>query len=214
MRKAAVDGREIGWVWLSLPGTARPSMAWISNIEVEPEFRSRGYARSILEAIEEEARKLGVTRIGLNVFADNHPAIHLYERLGYRLLSQQRSRRLTEIPPAEGVELVPPAGCTTSTNLSRDSAWPTNCFQSSAVRSRDMHATIICRSELVAIRSPMNESLPGGCKMVSIITIRLPGFIAGTIFRMIRTAYLSDQSCNIHRMKYTSAATGCGVKKS
>ena len=119
MRKAVVDGREIGWVWLSLPGTARPGMAWISNIEVAPEFRSRGYARSILGAIEDESRKLGVTRIGLNVFADNHPAIHLYERLGYRLLSQQRSRRLTEIPPAEGVELVPPAGCTTSTSTSR-----------------------------------------------------------------------------------------------
>ena len=44
-------------------------MAWISNVEVAPEFGSRGYARSILQAIEEEARKLGVTRIGLNVFA-------------------------------------------------------------------------------------------------------------------------------------------------
>jgi mycothiol synthase len=109
IRKALRDGTEVGWIWVSLPGTTMPEMAWISDVEVDPPFRSRGYAGTIITAAEAELSELGVPRIGLNVFGDNHTARRLYERLGYETYAQQRSRALTGVPASEGVQLVPMA---------------------------------------------------------------------------------------------------------
>ena len=107
LRKAMVDGTEVGWVWVSMPGPTRPGMAWLSTIEVDPDFRSRGYAAEILTAAGAELAGLGVPRLGLNVFGDNEVAARLYRRLGFDLTAQQYSRPLTDLPPAAGVELVP-----------------------------------------------------------------------------------------------------------
>src|SRR4051812_47404572 len=41
LRKAVLDGTEVGWIWVSLPDAARPTMAWISDIEVDPQHRGR-----------------------------------------------------------------------------------------------------------------------------------------------------------------------------
>ena len=109
LRKALRDGTEVGWIWVALPGRARPDMAWISDIEVDPEFRSRGYAGEILTAAHTGLTGLGVRRIGLNVFADNPTARRVYERLGYRMYAQQRTRALVDVPASDGVELVPMA---------------------------------------------------------------------------------------------------------
>lgn len=107
MRRAVVGDAEVGWIWVSLPGPAMPGMAWISNVEVDPGHRSRGYARAIIEAIEAELVALGVPRLGLNVFAHNDVACRLYERLGFEVTGQQRSRSLVDVPPSDGIELVP-----------------------------------------------------------------------------------------------------------
>lgn len=107
MRKAVAGGAEVGWIWVSLPGPARPTMAWITDIEVDAEHRSRGYARAIIEAVEAELTGLGVPRLGLNVFGDNEPALRLYDRLGFQVIAQQRSRLLAEVPASDGIELVP-----------------------------------------------------------------------------------------------------------
>ncbi|GAA3346437.1 hypothetical protein GCM10020358_57430 [Amorphoplanes nipponensis] len=107
MRKALVGGAEVGWIWVSLPGTTRPDSAWISDVEVDPPFRRRGYAAAIITAAEAELASRGVRRIGLNVFGDNDTARRLYDRLGYELTAQQRARVLTEVAPAPGIELAP-----------------------------------------------------------------------------------------------------------
>ncbi|WP_165449586.1 GNAT family N-acetyltransferase [Krasilnikovia cinnamomea] len=95
LRSACVDSNVVGWVWASLPGApGRPEMAWLHNIEVDPDYRSNGYGRAILLAIEEELSQLRVTRLGLNVFGQNKRAIRLYESLGYRVMSQQMAKRI------------------------------------------------------------------------------------------------------------------------
>lgn len=110
LRKALLDGTEVGWIWVSLPGPGGPDPAWISDVEVDPEFRSRGYAHAIITAAEAELVALGVPALGLNVFGDNDTARRLYERLGFEVTAEQRSRALTEVPAAvEGIELVPMA---------------------------------------------------------------------------------------------------------
>ncbi|MET8147772.1 GNAT family N-acetyltransferase [Actinoplanes sp. NPDC049668] len=107
LRKAVVDGAEIGWIWVSLPGTTMPDMAWICDVEVDAGRRGRGYGAAIIEAVEAELAGLGVSRLGLNVFGDNDTARRLYERLGFDVTAQQWSRSPAGPPPAAGIELVP-----------------------------------------------------------------------------------------------------------
>jgi len=94
LRTAWVDGQQVGWIWVSLPDHAMREMAWIDDIEVDEQHRRRGYGQGMIEAIEAELVALGVGRLGLNVFGGNDVARRLYERLGFRVIQQQRSRSL------------------------------------------------------------------------------------------------------------------------
>ncbi|WP_155368391.1 GNAT family N-acetyltransferase [Catellatospora vulcania] len=95
LRSAQVDGETIGWVWAMLPGApGRPEMAWLHNIDVDPEHQSRGFGRAVMLAVEDELRRHGVTRFGLNVFGGNTRAIALYESLGFTVMSQQMAKTL------------------------------------------------------------------------------------------------------------------------
>jgi mycothiol synthase len=107
LRTAWVDGQEVGWIWVSLPGHAMPGMAWVDDIQVDDEHRRHGYGQGILEAMEAELVTLGVRRLGLNVFGGNDVAQRLYERLGFRVIQQQRSRSLAEVPGGATVTLQP-----------------------------------------------------------------------------------------------------------
>lgn len=107
LRKALRDGTEVGWIWVTLPEPDRPGMAWISDVEVDPDFRSRGYAGEIITAAEAELAGLGVPRLGLNVFGDNGTAIRVYERLGFEVYAQQRARDLTGAAAAGAATLAP-----------------------------------------------------------------------------------------------------------
>ena len=59
-------------------------VAYIATIEVLPEFRGRGIGVELMQRLEGSARAAGAAMIWLHVDLDNAPAIHLYERLGYR----------------------------------------------------------------------------------------------------------------------------------
>jgi putative acetyltransferase len=53
-------------------------------MSVRASHRRRGIGRALLEAGIEWARGIGITRLELYVFADNAPAIALYEALGFQ----------------------------------------------------------------------------------------------------------------------------------
>jgi ribosomal protein S18 acetylase RimI-like enzyme len=108
-RKAVADGREVGWIWVSLPDALRSTMAWIDNVEVDPEHRRRGHAAAIITAMEAELVALGAPRLGLNVFGDNSTARRLYERLGFEVTARQLGRDLDAVAVPEGIRLVPMA---------------------------------------------------------------------------------------------------------
>jgi ribosomal protein S18 acetylase RimI-like enzyme len=97
LRTAWVDGEEVGWIWMSMPGYAVAGSAWIDDIAVDEKHRSHGYGRAVIEAAESELVRLGVDRLGLNVFGDNHVARRLYERMGFEVTQQQRGRSLAGI---------------------------------------------------------------------------------------------------------------------
>jgi ribosomal protein S18 acetylase RimI-like enzyme len=93
--RTARDGDDVvAWLWIALPGGNRPTMAWIHDIMVLPEYRGRGYGRAVMLAAEAEVTARGVHRLGLNVFAANTTAVRLYESLGYAVTAQQMAKAL------------------------------------------------------------------------------------------------------------------------
>lgn len=56
----------------------------IHDLAVLPGERGRGVGRALLAAAEAHARSAGCCRLTLEVQEDNAPALHLYQRFGFR----------------------------------------------------------------------------------------------------------------------------------
>ncbi|WP_235580197.1 GNAT family N-acetyltransferase [Rhodanobacter sp. Soil772] len=61
--------------------------ARLYSLATQPEARGQGVGAALLEAAAEVARRRGCRALRLEVRADNHSAIKLYERLGYRRIT-------------------------------------------------------------------------------------------------------------------------------
>ncbi len=74
-----------GNIWIAIGDRSENGEgAYVYAVEVAPEHRGQGHGRSLLLVAERESLAAGVTRLGLHVFANNTPAVRLYESLGYR----------------------------------------------------------------------------------------------------------------------------------
>jgi ribosomal protein S18 acetylase RimI-like enzyme len=60
------------------------NVARLYSIAIAHAARGRGLGEALLTAAEQEAIRRGATRMRLEVRQDNHAAIRLYERRGYR----------------------------------------------------------------------------------------------------------------------------------
>jgi ribosomal protein S18 acetylase RimI-like enzyme len=77
---AAHDGeRRVGLLWIFV----EDAWSYIYDIEMLAEVRGQGYGSEVLNLGAEEARRLGATHMGLNVFGHNADARRLYERSGF-----------------------------------------------------------------------------------------------------------------------------------
>ncbi|MFJ8821968.1 GNAT family N-acetyltransferase [Streptomyces sp. NPDC102467] len=72
-------GATVGTLWLA----QRADGAYVYDVEVVPDQRGRGHGRSLMLLAEADSIAAGATRIGLNVFAGNTPALRLYASLDY-----------------------------------------------------------------------------------------------------------------------------------
>jgi GNAT superfamily N-acetyltransferase len=57
--------------------------AELKRMYVDPSVRGRGIGRALVEALEREARLIGVSRIVLETGTRLAPAIRLYQAMGY-----------------------------------------------------------------------------------------------------------------------------------
>ncbi|MFG2332052.1 GNAT family N-acetyltransferase [Streptomyces sp. NPDC048604] len=79
------DGAVVGHVW-----TGRRKLApgvlggYVYDVEVVPGHRGHGYGRALMLLAERTVAESGTRLLGLHVFADNTPALALYDSLGYR----------------------------------------------------------------------------------------------------------------------------------
>jgi ribosomal protein S18 acetylase RimI-like enzyme len=85
----------VGWLWLAVPRpSGDPAMAWVNYVQVDEEFRGRGYGRQAMLLAEGEAAARGMTSVGLNVLGHNTVARGLYDGLGYQVTAQQMKKLL------------------------------------------------------------------------------------------------------------------------
>jgi ribosomal protein S18 acetylase RimI-like enzyme len=61
---------------------ARPLLN-VHDLAVAPEFRGRGIGKALLDAVSDDARRLGYCKVTLEVRADNAKALELYRRAGF-----------------------------------------------------------------------------------------------------------------------------------
>ena len=70
----------------------------LSSIGTRPAFQGRGYGRMVTHALALDSIGEGNDLIYLGVYAENTPAIHLYEGLGFSILGPRSSDMLLEHP--------------------------------------------------------------------------------------------------------------------
>lgn len=84
------DGANAGWI---LVNTA-PDEVRIVDIMVLPALRGRGIATAVLRGI---VAPTATVPVRLNVYITNHPAIRLYERLGFRRTGGDEAQHYMEV---------------------------------------------------------------------------------------------------------------------
>ncbi|WP_326622038.1 GNAT family N-acetyltransferase [Streptomyces decoyicus] len=76
-------GADVGSIWVALRMPDVPG-GYVVDIQVAPAHRGQGHGRTLMLVAERESLAAGHATLGLNVYADNAPALGLYRSLGYR----------------------------------------------------------------------------------------------------------------------------------
>lgn len=72
----------------------------LGNVAVAPEFRSRGIARQLLDAVVRRARERRVTELFLEVRVSNTTARQLYQSYGFREVGRRRNYYMEPVEDA------------------------------------------------------------------------------------------------------------------
>jgi ribosomal protein S18 acetylase RimI-like enzyme len=75
---------------------------YIEMLGVDPAWRGQGVARHLITQAEAIACQQGLSQLTLAVVSDNIPAIHLYEKMGFAINIERRSRLLKWITGHSG----------------------------------------------------------------------------------------------------------------
>lgn len=87
----AVDGKQVvGWADIFPSWAHAVAHCGSLGMGLLPEYRGRGIGRQLLQACIAKARAKGITRIELEVRADNTRAIGLYKALGFEVEAIKR----------------------------------------------------------------------------------------------------------------------------
>lgn len=73
--------KRVGFVWFEINPKERSAFGW--DIYLEPEFRSKGIGRYVMQMCGEELLRHGIHSVKICVFEHNKIARRLYESLGF-----------------------------------------------------------------------------------------------------------------------------------
>jgi len=88
------DGRFAGYLWLCDRDGELGHSLFVYAVEIDDELRGRGLGRAAMVFAEEEAQRLGIAKVALNVFGGNAAARHLYLSLGYEETAVHMEKRV------------------------------------------------------------------------------------------------------------------------
>lgn len=74
---------QVGYIWFNVTEGRSGREAFIYDFYIFEPYQNKGYGKQAMIALDEEAREMGVTKIGLHVFGQNHRAFELYKKMGY-----------------------------------------------------------------------------------------------------------------------------------
>ena len=83
---AICDRRAVAYVG----GISAPPEGEIANVATHPDYRRRGLADAVIEALMEEARRRGIDALYLEVRRSNTAARALYEKQGFEVIGERR----------------------------------------------------------------------------------------------------------------------------
>ena len=84
---AAEGAPALGWLWLGVHQQGGRREGFVYDLLVQARHRRQGHGLRALQALEGRAQGLGLTSLGLHVYAQNADALALYRRLGYAVIS-------------------------------------------------------------------------------------------------------------------------------
>ena len=94
---AVIEGRIIGLAHLATFSRPRRKHAGAIGISVHEEWQGKGVGKELMRSIVDLADNwLNLTRLELEVYADNEPAIRLYERFGFEVEGRLRQHALRD----------------------------------------------------------------------------------------------------------------------
>lgn len=95
---AATDTK-VGWLWYQVRDDGLYRSAYLCDIMIFDEYQRQGYGTACLAELDNQAKGLGITRVGLHVFGHNTEALKLYQRCGYKITDYHMAKDLTLTSP-------------------------------------------------------------------------------------------------------------------
>lgn len=92
-----IQGQIVGMVSVAVPNRPRRRHAGAIGISVHADWQGKGIGKQLMRAIVDLADNwLNLTRLELEVYADNEAAIRLYERFGFEVEGRLRQHALRD----------------------------------------------------------------------------------------------------------------------
>ncbi|MDN5214031.1 GNAT family N-acetyltransferase [Fulvivirgaceae bacterium BMA12] len=85
LKNIVTNHQKIGSIWYAVKDDDQPAIAFLYQIYIEQDFRSKGYGSLAMKVLKNEVAALGIDHIWLHVFAHNSKALPFYQRLGFKI---------------------------------------------------------------------------------------------------------------------------------
>lgn len=72
-----------GFIWAYQHQFREEKRMYVNEIRIKDEYRNKGYAKALLQLVEEKAKEMGIGAVYLHAEANRPSALRLYESAGY-----------------------------------------------------------------------------------------------------------------------------------
>ena len=85
------ENENIGIMWFSTESNYGKNEAFLYDIEINKEYRGKGYGHESMKLLESKVKELNLDSIGLHVFLHNEIAYSLYNKIGYQEIKRGKA---------------------------------------------------------------------------------------------------------------------------